>query len=118
MPAVSQIAPSYAAGGEGAEKLLVPFDVLDNHLEEVEVRTLVHLLYRFVPLALDQHLTPQAVWTVLGGATLSKGEPVQAQCTPLLSFLRATALEGLVIPSEASDLEVIAPDKDLEAQRM
>ena len=41
---------------------------LDDHTEEVEVRTLVHLSYRFVPLALDQQLAPRAAWTVLGGA--------------------------------------------------
>ena len=35
-----------------------PYEMLDNHAEEVEVRTLVHLPYRFVPLAMDQHLTP------------------------------------------------------------
>ena len=58
VPAVAQMGPSYAAGGGGAERLLGPYDVLDNHTEEFEVRTLVHLPYRFVPLALDQHLTP------------------------------------------------------------
>ena len=47
------MAPAYAAGGGGAEKLLGPYDVLDDHSEEVEVRTLVNLPYRFVPLALD-----------------------------------------------------------------
>ena len=35
----------------------------------------------------------------------------------LLSFLRTAAVEGSVIPFEASDLEVVAPDKALEAQR-
>ena len=55
VPAVAQMAPTYAAGGGGAEKLLGPYDVLDDHWEEVEVRTLVHLPYRFVHLALDQH---------------------------------------------------------------
>ena len=58
MPAVAHMAPAYDTGGGGAEKLLRPFDVLDDHTEEVEVRTLVHLPYRFVPLALDQQLTP------------------------------------------------------------
>ena len=75
--------------------------------------TLLHLPYRFVPLALDRHLTPQAAWTVLGGAISSKGGAVEAQCAPLLSFLRAAAGEGSVIPFEASDLKVVAPDKDL-----
>ena len=60
VPAVAQMAPAYAAVGGGAENLLGPYDVLDDHSEEVEVRTLVHLPYRFVPLALDQHLTPRA----------------------------------------------------------
>ena len=50
---VAQMTPAYAAGGGGVEKLLGPYDVLDDHSEEVEVRTLVHLPYRFVPLALD-----------------------------------------------------------------
>ena len=67
VPAVAQIAPAYAAGGEGAENLLGSYDVLGDHSEEVEVCTLVHLPYCFVPLALDQHLTPRAAWTVLGG---------------------------------------------------
>ena len=53
VPVVAQMAPNYAAGGGGAEKVLVPFDILDDHTEEVEVRTLVHLPYLFVPLALD-----------------------------------------------------------------
>ena len=94
VPAVSQMAPAYAAGGGGAEKLLRPLDVLDDHSEEVEVSTLVHHLYRFVPLALDQNFTPRAEWAVLGGAILSKGGAVKSQCAPLLSFLRAAAVEG------------------------
>ena len=118
MPAVAQMALAYAAGGGGAEKLLGPFDILDNHSEEVEVRTLVHLPYRFVPLALDQQITPRAAWLVLGGAISSEGGAVKAQCAPLLSLLRAAAVEGSVIPFEASDLEVVTPDKALEAQRM
>ena len=82
------------------------------------MRTLVHLPYRFVPLALDQHLATQAAWTVLGGAISSKGRAVKAQCAPLLAFLRAAAVEGLVIPFEASDLEVVAPDNASEAQQI
>ena len=50
LPVVAQIAPAYAAGGGGVEKLLGPFDILDDHTEEVEVRTLVHLPYPFVLL--------------------------------------------------------------------
>ena len=73
VPAVAQMAPAYATGGGGAEKLLVPFDVLDDHTEEIEVCKLVHFQYRFVPLALDQQLTPQVAWTVLGGAISSGG---------------------------------------------
>ena len=57
VPAVSQMAPAYAAVRGGAERLLGTYNVLDTHAEEVKVRTLVHLLYRFVPLALDQNLT-------------------------------------------------------------
>ena len=49
MPAVAQMAPAYDAGGGGSEKLLGTFDVLNDHTEEVKVRTLVHLPYRFVP---------------------------------------------------------------------
>ena len=70
---VAQMAPDYTAGGGGAEKLLGPFDILDDHTEEVEVRTLMHLLYRFIPLALDQQLTPREAWTVLAGVIMSKG---------------------------------------------
>ena len=58
VPAVAQMAPAYAEGGGGAERILGPYDVLDTHTEEVEVCTLVHLLYRFAPFALDQHLMP------------------------------------------------------------
>ena len=58
MPVVAQMAPAYAAGGGGAEKIMGPFEITDEHTEEVEVRTLVHLPYRFVPLSLDQQLTP------------------------------------------------------------
>ena len=74
MPAVSQMAPDYSAVGGRSEKLLGPFDVLNDHMEEVKVRTLVHLPYRFVPLALDQQLTPRAVRTVLRGGISSEGE--------------------------------------------
>ena len=56
--AVAQMAPAYAAGVGGADKLLGPYDVLDYHSEEIKVRTLVHLPYRFFHLVLDQHLTP------------------------------------------------------------
>ena len=54
----------------------------------------------------------------MGGAISSEGGGVEAQCAPLLSFLCAAAVEGSVIPFEALDLEVIAPDKALEAQWM
>ena len=82
------------------------------------MRTLVHLPYRFVPLALDQQLTPWDAWTVLAGAISSEGGAVEAQCAPLLSFLRAAAVEGSAIPFAPASLEVVAPDKALEAQRM
>ena len=118
VPEVTQMAPAYATGGGGAEKLLGLFEVLDDHTEEIEVRTLVHLPYRFVSLALDQQPTPRAAWMVLGGAILSEGEAVEDQCAPLLSFLHAAAVDGLAILFEASDLDVVAPDKALEAQRM
>ena len=58
VPVVSQMAPAYPAGGGGAEKILGPFNILNDNTEEVKVRTLVHVPYRFVPLALDQQLTP------------------------------------------------------------
>ena len=79
------------------------------------MRTPVHLPYRFFLLALDQQLTPRAAWTVLAGAISSKGGAVEAQCAPILSFLRAAAVEGSAIPSATADLEVVAPDKALEA---
>ena len=78
VPAVSQMTPAYAAVVGGAERLLGPYNVLDTHAEEVDVRTLVHIPYRFVPLALDQHLTPRAAWMVLGGA---KGTKRYGMCT-------------------------------------
>ena len=31
VPAVAQMAPAYATGGGGEEKLLGPYDVLDDH---------------------------------------------------------------------------------------
>ena len=73
VPVVDEMAAAYAVGGGGSKKLLGPFDVLDDNTEEVEVRTLVHLPYRFVPLALGQQLTPRAAWTVLGGANSAEG---------------------------------------------
>ena len=69
-------------------------------------------------MAPDQHLTPRAAWTVLGGAIPSEGGAVETQFALLLAFLRAAAVKGSVILFEASDLEVVAPDKALEAQRM
>ena len=118
VPVVVQVAPAYDTGGGGAEKLLGPFDILDDHTEEVEVRTLVYLPYRFVLLALDQKLTPRAACTVLAGAISSDRGAVEAQCAPLLSFWCAAAVEGSAILLEAADLEVVAPDKALEAQRI
>ena len=115
---VSQMAPTYTAGGGGTEKLLEPFEITNEHIEEVEVRTLVHLPYHFAPLALNQQLMPRSAWTVMAGAISFKGWAVEAQCTPLLSFLHAAAVEGSAIPFETADLEVITPDKALEAQQM
>ena len=109
VPEVAQMAPAYSVGVGGAERLLRPHNVLDNNVEEVEVRTIVHLPYRFFPLALDQHLTPRAAWTVLGGDISSEGGVVETQCAPLLAFLRAVAVEGSMIPFAAVDLEVVAP---------
>ena len=82
------------------------------------MRTFVHLPYPFVPLNLDQQLTPRAAWTVLAGAVSSKGGGIEANCAPLLSFLCATAVLGSAIPFATAKLEVIALDKELEAQRM
>ena len=90
----------------------------DDHTEEVEVHTLVHLPYHFVPLALDQQLTPRAAWTVLAGAISSEWGDVEVQYAPLLSFLCAAVVEGSAIPFATTNLEVLAPDKGLEAQRM
>ena len=56
VPVVAQMDPTYATVGGGAEKLLIPFNITNEHTDEVEVRTLVHLPYRFVPLELDQQL--------------------------------------------------------------
>ena len=83
---VAQLAPAYAAGGGGSEKLLGPFDILDDQTEEVEVRTLVYFPYRFGPLTLDQQLTPQAAWTMLAGDISSEGGAVEAQCAPRCHF--------------------------------
>ena len=55
---------------------------------------------------------------MLGGTTSSEGGVVDTQCAPLLAFLRAAAVQGSTIPFEAADLEVVAPYKSLEAQRM
>ena len=55
---------------------------------------------------------------MLGGAISPKGGAVNTQCAPILAFLRAAAVEGSVILFEAYDLEVVAPYKYLEAQRM
>ena len=43
---------------------------------------------------------------------------MEAQCAQPLSFLRAAAVEGSVIPFKAADLEVVALNNALEAQRM
>ena len=118
VPIVAQMAPAYSAGGGGSEKLLGPFDITDEHTEEVEVRTLMHLPYRFFPLSLDQQLTPRTAWTVLAVAISSKGRAVEVQCAPLLLFLRASAVEVSAIPFETADPEVVALDKALEAQRI
>ena len=71
------------------------------------MRTLVNLPYRFVLLALDQQLTLQKAWTVLAGSISSRGGAVKAQCAPLLSFLRAAAVEESAIPFATADLEVV-----------
>ena len=55
--------------------------------------------------------------TVLAGAISSEGGTVKAKCAPLLSFLRAAAVEGSAIPFAMADLEFVALDKALEAQR-
>ena len=52
------------------------------------------------------------------GAISSEGGDIEAQCASLLSFMRAAAVEGSAIPFATADLEVVAPDKALEAQRM
>ena len=46
------------------------------------------------------------------------GGGVEDQCASLLSFLRVAAVEGSAIPFETANLEVVTPDKALEAQRM
>ena len=118
VPAVAQIAPAYAEGGGRAEKLLGPFDVLDDHSEDVEVRTLVHLPYRFVPLALYQHLTPRAAWTGLGGAIFSEGG-VRRGSMRTATFLPVRGGGGgFGHPVRRDNLEVVAADKAIEARQM
>ena len=46
------------------------------------------------------------------------GRAIEAQCAPLLSYLRAAAVEGSAVSFEAADLKVVAPENALEAQRM
>ena len=53
-----------------------------------------------------------------GGRHLVRGGGVEAQCAPHISFLCAAAVEGSAILFETADLEVVTPDKALEAQRM
>ena len=113
VPVVAQMAPAYVAGGIGAEKLRGPFATTDKHTEDVKVRTLVHLPYRFLLLALDQQLRPRAAWKMLAGDISSEGGAVEAQCAPLLSFLRAATVEGSAIPFAVAKLEVVAQDKAL-----
>ena len=117
VPAVAQMDLAYAVGGGGAEKLLGPFDVLNNHTEEVEVGMLVHLPYHFTPWR----------WTSSSrlerrgqcrGSHIIQGGGREAQCASLLSFLCAAAVDGSAIPFEAAHLEVVAPHKALEEQRM
>ena len=55
---------------------------------------------------------------VLEEAISYEGGAVEAKCAPLLTFLRADAVEGSAILFATADLEVVAPDKVLEAQRM
>ena len=55
---------------------------------------------------------------MLAGAISSEEGAVETQCAPLLSFLCAVAVEGSAILFETANLEVVAPDKALEAQRM
>ena len=55
---------------------------------------------------------------MLAGAISSEGGAVEAQCAPLFSFLRAAVGEGSAIPFKTDNLEVVAPYKALEAQRM
>ena len=80
--------------------------------------TLVHLPYRFAPLALYQQLTPRAAWTVLEGAISSEGGGRRgAVCTAPFVSVRGGG-GGFGHPICDGDLEVVAPDKALEAQRM
>ena len=119
MPAVAQMAPAYAAGGGEAESLLGPYNVLDNHAEK-KSRCALSCTSRTA-------LSPWR-WTSISHLERRgrcweapyhrRGGVVETQCAPLLDFLHAAAVEGLVIPFEVSDLEVVAPDKALEAQRM
>ena len=53
-----------------------------------------------------------------GSRLFQRGGGVEANCAPLLSFLCATAVLGSAIPFATAKLEVIALDKELEAQRM
>ena len=53
-----------------------------------------------------------------GGIHLFQRGGVEVQCALLLSFLLAAAVEGSAILFTTADLEVVAPDKVLEAQRM
>ena len=117
-PTSAEMAPAYAAAGAGAEKLLGPYLAGTANTEEVEVRSMVHLPYRFVPLVLDQLLTPRAAWTVLAGAILAEGADAAAKCAPLLTFLRAASVENSSVPFGTGDVEVVLPDSALEAQRM
>ena len=55
---------------------------------------------------------------MLAVAISSEGGAIEAQCVLLLSFLCAAAAKGSAIPCATADLEVVAPDKALEAQRM
>lgn len=88
VPTIENMQAELAANGQAV--FLGPYADNDPDTEEVITRRTVPVPHVYVPLVLFRSLTPREAWLQLGEAIVM--DQRQADCAPLLNFLRAATV--------------------------
>jgi hypothetical protein len=98
--------------GQADLQTVGPFPVGDPDTEILQVRNTVFIPSRYMPLFLDDELTPRTAWERLRGAIVTNGDAID--CLPLINWLRC-AVTLRYATDHASPLAQVVPAAQLLA---